>query len=91
MVLTDEDNDSLLLLKNHKDLLFYEDNGAYYMSGVSGGLGIDESHLRQLDALIQKDEPDVSLAEDNLERLNHAGLVVWEFSNDEDEAVVDEW
>jgi hypothetical protein len=43
-----------------------------------------------LDALIQEDEP--SLAEDNLdsEGLNH-GLVVWEFSDDEDEALVDEW
>jgi hypothetical protein len=42
-----------------------------------------------LDALIQEDEP--SLAEDNLEGLDHAGLVVWEFSDDEDEALVDEW
>ncbi|KIK32530.1 hypothetical protein CY34DRAFT_27200 [Suillus luteus UH-Slu-Lm8-n1] len=77
MVLTDKDDDSLLLLENHKDLPFHEDDGAYYMGGVGGGLDLDESHLRQLDALIQEDEP--SLAEDNLEGLNHAGLVVWEF------------
>ncbi|KAG1778332.1 hypothetical protein EV702DRAFT_1179015 [Suillus placidus] len=89
MVLADEDDDSLLLLENHKDLPFHEDDDAYYMGGVGGGLGLDESHSRRLDALIQEDEPDV--AKDNLEGLNHAGLVVWEFSDDEDEAVVDEW
>ncbi|KAG1906489.1 uncharacterized protein F5891DRAFT_1181900 [Suillus fuscotomentosus] len=35
------------------------------------------------------DEPDVG--DNYLEGLDHAGLVVWEFSEDEDEAVVDEW
>lgn len=43
MVLTDEDDDSLLLLENHKDLPFHEDDGAYYMGGVGGGLGLGVS------------------------------------------------
>lgn len=49
----------------------------------------DESHSQQLDELVQEDEPDVG--DNYLEGLDHAGLVVWEFSEDEDEAVVDEW
>jgi hypothetical protein len=42
-----------------------------------------------LDELVQDDEPDVG--DNYLEGPDHAGLVVWEFSEDEDEAVVDEW
>jgi hypothetical protein len=42
--------------------------------------------------LAQEDEPEVAVVgENNLEGLDHAGLVVWEFSDDEDEAAVDEW
>lgn len=53
---------------------------------------VDESHSRQLDILAGQDEPDVSLIEDtNLDESGHAGLVVWEFSDDEDGHVVDEW
>ncbi|KAG1859088.1 hypothetical protein C8R48DRAFT_774899 [Suillus tomentosus] len=40
----------------------------------------------------EDNEPDVSLLEDtNIDESGHAGLVVWEFSDDEDEDVVDEW
>ncbi|KAG1818443.1 uncharacterized protein BJ212DRAFT_1479456 [Suillus subaureus] len=93
IVLTDKDNDPLPLLENHQDLPFHEDeDGAYYMGGVGRRLGLDESHSQQLDALAQEDEPDVSVVEEkNLEGLDHAGLVVWEFSDNEDEDVVDEW
>ncbi|KAG2134218.1 hypothetical protein BD769DRAFT_1385810 [Suillus cothurnatus] len=93
IVLADEDDDPLPLLENHHDLPFREDdNGAYYMGGVGGGLGLDELHSRQLDMLAQEDEPEVAVVgENNLEGLDHAGLVVWEFSDDEDEAAVDEW
>jgi hypothetical protein len=43
--------------------------------------------------LAQDDEPNVlSLIEDtNLTESDHAGLVVWEFSDDEDGHVADEW
>jgi hypothetical protein len=43
MVLTDEDDDSLSLLENHKDLPFHEGDGAYYMGGVGGELGLGAS------------------------------------------------
>ncbi|KAG1791579.1 uncharacterized protein HD556DRAFT_1528414 [Suillus plorans] len=95
MVLPDDnlDDDFLPLLEDHQDLPFHDGNdGAYYMGGVGGGLGLDESHSRQLDILAGQDEPDVSLIEDtNLDESGHAGLVVWEFSDDEDGHVVDEW
>jgi len=54
---------------------------------------VDESHSRQLDMLVQDDKPNVlSLVEDtNLTESDHAGLVVWEFSDDEDGHVADEW
>ncbi|KAG2100262.1 hypothetical protein BD769DRAFT_1393979 [Suillus cothurnatus] len=84
VVLSDDDldDDFLPLLENHEDLPFHDRNdGAYYMGGVGGGLGLDESHSRQLDMLAQDDEPNVlSLVEDtNLTESDHAGLVVWEF------------
>ncbi|KAG1810019.1 uncharacterized protein HD556DRAFT_1302417 [Suillus plorans] len=86
-------NDFLPLLENHEDLPFHDGNdGAYYMGGVGGGLGLHESHSRQLDILAEDDEPDVSLLEDtNIDESGHTGLVVWEFSDDEDGHVVDEW
>jgi hypothetical protein len=54
---------------------------------------VDESHSRQLDMLAQDDEPnELSPVEDtNLTESSHAGLVVWEFSDDEDGHVADEW
>ncbi|KAG1764120.1 hypothetical protein EDD22DRAFT_979130 [Suillus occidentalis] len=90
----DLDDDFLPLLENHEDLPFHDRNdGAFYMGGVGGGLGLDESHSRQLDMLAQDDEPNaLSLIEDtNLTESDHAGLVVWEFSDDEDGHVADEW
>lgn len=37
----DLDDDFLLLLENHEDLPFHDGNdGAYYMGGVGGGLGL---------------------------------------------------
>ncbi|KAG1853232.1 hypothetical protein C8R48DRAFT_675899 [Suillus tomentosus] len=90
VVLADDEDDPLPLLENHQDLPFHEDDDRdYYMGGVGRGLGLDESHSQQLDELVQDDEPDVG--DNYLEGLDHAGLVVWEFSEDEDEAVVDEW
>ncbi|KAG2090556.1 hypothetical protein BD769DRAFT_1679595 [Suillus cothurnatus] len=96
VVLSDDDldDDFLPLLENHEDLPFHDGNDeAYYMGGVGGGLGLDESHSRQLDMLTQDDKPNVlSLVEDtNLTESDHAGLVVWEFSDDEDGHVADEW
>ncbi|KAG2037171.1 hypothetical protein BDR03DRAFT_1010871 [Suillus americanus] len=87
-----EGDKELLLLQEHRDLPFYEEtNGYYYMGGVHGGLGLDGSHHQLLDNLTQEDEPDVSHEADvNVTGLDNAGLVVWEFS-DEEEDTMDEW
>ncbi|KAG2159142.1 uncharacterized protein EDB93DRAFT_1284042 [Suillus bovinus] len=45
-------NQIQLLGKNYEDLPSHEEaNGAYYMGGVGGGLGLDTEHLHQLDIL----------------------------------------
>ncbi|KAG2126745.1 hypothetical protein BD769DRAFT_1628415 [Suillus cothurnatus] len=80
-----EDDEELPLLQEHRDLPFHEEpNGYYYMGGVRGGLGLDDGHHRLLDDLTHEDEPDVPHEADN------AGLVVWEFS-DEEVSAMDEW
>jgi hypothetical protein len=80
-----EEDEELPLLQEHRDLPFHEEpNGYYYMGGVRGGLGLDDGHHRLLDDLTHEDEPDVPHEADN------AGLVVWEFS-DEEVSAMDEW
>ncbi|KAG2125170.1 hypothetical protein DEU56DRAFT_759413 [Suillus clintonianus] len=93
-LLDDEVEDFVPLLDDYRDLPSCEEpNGAYYMGGVGGGLGLDTEHLHQLDVLSSNDEPDITLGTDeNLVGLDHAGLVVWEFSDCEsDDEIVDEW
>ncbi|KAG2743521.1 hypothetical protein P692DRAFT_20878373 [Suillus brevipes Sb2] len=92
----DEDSDGELedlpLLDNHQDLPFNE--VGYYMGGVGGGLGLDTVHHRQLESLVEEDEPDVPVDGDvNLVGLDHDGLVVWDFSNNEDDEIsnADQW
>ncbi|KAG1897951.1 uncharacterized protein F5891DRAFT_1191262 [Suillus fuscotomentosus] len=90
----DEDEDFVPLLDDYQDLPSREDpNGAYYMGGVGGGLGLDTEHCRQLDVLSHSDEPDITTGiDESLVGLDHAGLVVWEFSDCEsDDEMVDGW
>ncbi|KAG2154171.1 uncharacterized protein EDB93DRAFT_1239551 [Suillus bovinus] len=80
--------EDLPLLENYQDLPYHEDNnGAYYMGGVGGGLGLDN--------LICDDEPKTTGSIDEDIGLDHDGLVVWEFSDFSDvsdgDADVDEW
>ncbi|KAF9231983.1 hypothetical protein BU15DRAFT_90769 [Melanogaster broomeanus] len=78
----DEEEDIVPLLDNQEDLPFREESsGEYYMGGVGRGLGL-------------RDEPNISLGVDeNLVGLDHAGLVIWEFSDEEggDSELEDEW
>ncbi|KAG1800559.1 hypothetical protein EV424DRAFT_1474841 [Suillus variegatus] len=90
----DENEDFVPLLDDYQDLPSHEDpNGAYYMGGVGGGLGLDTEHCRQLDVLSHSDEPDITTGiDESLVGLDHAGLVVWEFSDCEsDNEMVDGW
>ncbi|KAG0699707.1 hypothetical protein DFH29DRAFT_877092 [Suillus ampliporus] len=84
----EEDLTALPLLENHQDLPDHEDsNGGYYMGGVGGGLGLGlvDEHLRQLESLAHDDKPDITLStNENAVGLDHAGLVVWEFSDGND-------
>ncbi|KAG1774631.1 hypothetical protein EV702DRAFT_1047582 [Suillus placidus] len=86
-----EGDEDLPLLQDHQDLPFHEEtNGYYYMGGVRGGLGLDNEHHQLLDGLTREDEPDVSDEADvNVTGLDNAGLIVWNFS-DEEEDVMDE-
>ncbi|KAG1845838.1 hypothetical protein F4604DRAFT_1688603 [Suillus subluteus] len=52
----DEELEDLPLLDNHQDLPFNE--VGYYMGGVGGGLRLDTVHHRQLESLVEEDEPD---------------------------------
>ncbi|KAG2353894.1 hypothetical protein BDR07DRAFT_1382721 [Suillus spraguei] len=92
----EEDFAALPLLKDHQDLPYHEErNGACYMGGVGGGLGLGVEHLRQLESLTRDDKPEIMLAsiDENVVGLDHAGLVVWEFSdgNDSESDEPDEW
>jgi hypothetical protein len=83
-----------------------EPDGTYYMGGVRGGLGLGttqisfnqlytnetkgDSHVNNLNALVERDEPDVPLDDSS------AGvepLIIWQFSSDEsdNDGAVDEW
>ncbi|KAG1718698.1 hypothetical protein EDB19DRAFT_1837675 [Suillus lakei] len=94
----EEDLIALPLLENYQDLPDHEDgNGGYYMGGVGGGLGLVGEHLHRLESLAQDDEPNVTLGiNENAVGLDHAGLVVWEFSDgddldDNDSDIPDKW
>ncbi|KAG1796277.1 uncharacterized protein HD556DRAFT_1431378 [Suillus plorans] len=92
--LDDEDEDFVPLLDDYQDLPSREEpDGAYYMGGVGGGIGLDTEHLHQLDILSSNDEPpDVTLGTDeNLVGLDHAGLVIWEFLDCESDDEADKW
>ncbi|KAG1887222.1 hypothetical protein F4604DRAFT_1675229 [Suillus subluteus] len=82
-------------LQNHQDLPYHEeDNGAYYMGGVGGGLGLGDKHLYQLERLARDDEPETtSSIDEDVVGLDHDGLVIWEFSDDSDgdADAMDEW
>ncbi|KAG1796186.1 hypothetical protein EV424DRAFT_1353195 [Suillus variegatus] len=93
-LLDDDDDDFVPLLDDYQDLPSREEpNGAYYMGGVGGGLGLDTEHLHQLDSLTDSDKPNITLGVDeDLVGLDHAGLVVWEFSDcKSDDETVNEW
>ncbi|KAG1722714.1 hypothetical protein EDB19DRAFT_1916525 [Suillus lakei] len=83
----------LPLIENHQELPYHEDaNGAYYVGGVGGGLGLVDEHLDQLDSLVCDDEPDITLGiDEDIVGLDHTSLVVWDFSDGEDLDVPDEW
>ncbi|KAG1844804.1 hypothetical protein DFJ58DRAFT_731076 [Suillus subalutaceus] len=86
--------EDLPLLENHQDLPYHEeDNGAYYMGGVGGGLGLGDKHLHQLERLVCDDEPETTSSIDEDVGLDHDGLVIWEFSEDSDgdADAMDEW
>ncbi|KAG2127151.1 uncharacterized protein EDB93DRAFT_1109486, partial [Suillus bovinus] len=90
----DEDDEILYHFNDYQDLPSHkEPNGTYYMGGVGGGLGLDTEHLHQLDSLTDNDEPNITLGiDEDLVGLDHAGLVVWEFSDCESEdEMVNEW
>ncbi|KAG0691847.1 hypothetical protein DFH29DRAFT_1074198 [Suillus ampliporus] len=83
-------------LEDHDELPYREEtNGTYYMGGVGGGLGLGIEHLNQLEGLAHDDEPEITLSVDENIGLDHAGLVVWEFSDgsDSDDAsdTPDDW
>ncbi|KAG2085347.1 hypothetical protein BD769DRAFT_1718725 [Suillus cothurnatus] len=87
------DGDELPLLDNHEDLPFQDDDsGFYYMGGVRGGRGLDVSHHAQLDTLLADDEPDVQhAASDAVSDEDFNGVIVWEFTDDEEDDNGDEW
>ncbi|KAG1740216.1 uncharacterized protein EDB91DRAFT_1082173 [Suillus paluster] len=78
----EEDLGTLLLLEDHNKLPYREkSNSAYYMGGVGGGLGLGIEHLNQLEGLTHDDEPEITLSVNENIGLDHAGLVMWEFSD----------
>ncbi|KAG1742101.1 hypothetical protein EDB19DRAFT_1827762 [Suillus lakei] len=107
----EEDLIALPLLENYQDLPDHEDsNGGYYMGGtrpseyitvvdsdlVTNIYAVGE-HLHQLESLARDDKPNITLGiNENAVGLDHAGLVVWEFSDgddldDNDLDVPDKW
>ncbi|KAG2056653.1 hypothetical protein BDR06DRAFT_1005947 [Suillus hirtellus] len=91
----DAPTDALPLIGGHTDLPFNkESDGMYYMGGVRGGLGLGDSHIHDLDALAELDEPNVASDNDPIEDdVDHTALIVWQFSSDESEndGITDEW
>ncbi|KAG1836109.1 hypothetical protein F4604DRAFT_1943658 [Suillus subluteus] len=89
----EEELTALPLIENLQELPYREDgNGAYYMGGVGGGLGLVDQHLHQLESLARDDEPDITLGiDESVVGLDHAGLVVWDFSDGDNSDMPDEW
>ncbi|KAG1844036.1 hypothetical protein DFJ58DRAFT_717670 [Suillus subalutaceus] len=51
-----------------------------------------DQHLHELESLARDDEPDITLGiDESVVGLDHAGLVVWDFSDDDNSDVPDEW
>ncbi|KAG1726455.1 hypothetical protein EDB19DRAFT_2028380 [Suillus lakei] len=74
---------ALTLISGHANLPFNEElDGMYYMGG--------DSHVHNLNALAELDEPDVPLDGSSV---GVGPLIVWQFSSDESEndGAVDEW
>ncbi|KAG0692533.1 hypothetical protein DFH29DRAFT_1084687 [Suillus ampliporus] len=87
----DLDEEPLPLLENQRDLFFHEDiDGAYYMGGIHGGLGLDASDHHQLDELAELDEPGAHLLP-AAPIVEEEGLVVTEFSDEEVNDETYEW
>ncbi|KAG1849249.1 hypothetical protein F4604DRAFT_1935046 [Suillus subluteus] len=62
------------------------------MGGVGGSLGLDDENLHQLESLAHDDEPEITVGiDEDTVGLDHAGLVVWDFSDGDDSDVPDEW
>ncbi|KAG1829967.1 hypothetical protein EV424DRAFT_1343859 [Suillus variegatus] len=79
----EEDIDTLQLLEDHDELPYCEESDrTYYMGGVGGGLRLGIEHLNHLERLTHDEEPKITLSVDENDGLDHAGLVVWEFSDD---------
>ncbi|KAG2043745.1 hypothetical protein BDR03DRAFT_1004991 [Suillus americanus] len=86
----DLDEGALPLLDNQRDLFFHEDiDGTYYMGGVHGGQGLDMSDHRWLDELAELDEPAAHLLP-AAPIIEEGGLVVTEFSDEDDDNDNDE-
>ncbi|KAG1821416.1 hypothetical protein EV424DRAFT_1539144 [Suillus variegatus] len=89
--ITDADEEPLPLLENQKDLFFREDaDGAYYMGGIHGGLGLDASDHRRLDELAELDEPGAHLLP-AAPIVEEEGLVVTDFSDEEEDDETYDW
>jgi hypothetical protein len=59
---------------------------------IQTNIYVADGDLRQLESLARDDEPDITLGiDENAVGLDHAGLVVWEFSDGDDSDVPDEW
>ncbi|KAG0708067.1 hypothetical protein DFH29DRAFT_871007 [Suillus ampliporus] len=102
---TDSDKEPLPLLENQRDLFFHEDiDGAYYMGGIHGGLGlgtvflgfnrgyriIDASDHCWLDELAELDESGAHLLP-AAPMIEEEGFVVAEFSDQEDDDETYDW
>ncbi|KAG2158087.1 uncharacterized protein EDB93DRAFT_1100864 [Suillus bovinus] len=88
---TDLDEGALPLLNNQRDLFFHEDiDGTYYMGGVHGGQGLDMSDHRRLDELAKLDEPGAHLLP-TAPIIEEEGLVIAEFSDEEDNEDTYDW
>lgn len=95
-----EANDSLPLLDGQRDLPLHETNdGYYYMGGVGGGLGLDESTLGAIkrswsvfpDEIHVRHLNDLDDAENEPDVIGGPDVVVTEFSDEEGVDNEDDW
>ncbi|KAI6146513.1 hypothetical protein EDD17DRAFT_1651475, partial [Pisolithus thermaeus] len=78
-------NDNLPLLEGQRDLPFNDnDDGYYYMGGVGGGLGLDETHVHQLNKLENIEEEHYIIE-------GGPDVVVSQFSDEELVGNEDDW